>query len=362
MKKILLSALMLLTLAGSVFAQADLQPLVVVKLNKNESITVKQVKNRSVIFEKQYNIKTTLEDRKKIVDTLVEEKLMLQAAAKAGVTVPDSGVDQYFIQYMTSQLGQNFTSEKEIADYVKKVSGTSLDEALVQQIGMNSTEYKAYLKNQLIIQQYVVQQKQAEMQKVAATDEEIRMFYESNKASFVMNDTIKAFLMLVPKGANADAAKNKANDLRNKFVDKKLTVEQLVVQANAQDSGYQAGELMLAKTEQVANAYGFSFQGLLSLFEKADGFVTDVQETPVDFRIVAVEKKYPAKMLSISDSVQPESTVTVYQYINQNLSYQKQMQYLQTAAQEMANQINTSVNVEWKKTGDELNKLLNWSN
>jgi len=361
MKKIALSLAVLFLAAASVFAQADLQVLAIVKLNKSESITVKQLKSRVNIYQKQTKTPLTLEQKHMVLDNLIEERLMYQAAQKAGISIPDSYVDQYFAQAMSQSVGMNVT-EKQLAEIVQKTQGITLDELLVRDVGMNAVDYKAYLKTQLMIQQYVVQQKQAEMQKVAATDEEIRMFYESNKASFVMNDTMKAFLMLVPKGANADAAKNKANDLRNKFVDKKLTIEQLVVQANAQDSGYQAGELMLAKTEQVANAYGFSYQGLLSLFEKADGFVTDVQETPVDFRIVAVEKKYPAKMLSISDSVQPESTVTVYQYINQNLSYQKQMQYLQTAAQEMANQINTSVNVEWKKTGDELNKLLNWSN
>ena len=67
---------------------------------------------------------------------------------------------------------------------------------------MKVAEYKAYLKNQLIAQQYVVSQKQEEIAKVAATDEEIRSFYAGNKASFVWNDMIKAFMIIVPKGSD----------------------------------------------------------------------------------------------------------------------------------------------------------------
>jgi len=361
MKKILLSVFMLLSVAGMAFAQADLQPLVVVKLNKNESITVKQLKTRVSTYEKQMGQTLSADDRKKILDTLIDEKLMLQAAAKANVAIPDSSVDQYFAQWMSQQIGQNLT-EKEIGDLIKKTQGVTLDEFLIKQVGMSVAEYKSYLKNQLVIQQYVIQAKQAEIQKVSASDEEIRIFYESNKASFVMNDTIKCFLILVPKGSDVDAAKNKANELRNKYVEKKMTADQFVVQANIEGSGYQAGEALIPKTEAAANAYGMTYAGLMGLFDKAEGYVTEVKETPSDVRVLAVEKKYEAKMLGLSDSVQPEATFTVYQYINQSLTQQKQMAYLQTAAQELATSFNIPTNVEWKKSGDELTKLLSWGN
>lgn len=361
MKKILLSVLMLLSVAGMAFAQADLQPLVVVKLNKNESITVKQLKTRVGTYEKQVGQTLSADDRKKVLDSLIEEKLMIQAAVKAGVSIPDSSVDQYFAQWMSQQVGQNLT-EKELGDLVKKTQGITLDELLSNQVGMNVAEYKAYLKSQLIIQQFVIQSKQAEIQKVTASDEEIRMFYESNKASFVMNDTLKCFLVVVPKANDIDAARNKISELRNKYTEKKMTADQIIVQANIEGSGYQAGEAFVPKTDVAAAAYGFVYSGLVELFEKAEGYVTEAQETPTDFRFVVVEKKFNAKMLGLSDSVQPEATFTVYQYINQNLTQQKQMAYLQTAAQELANSLNTPVNVEWKKSGDDLTKLLSWGN
>ena len=103
-----------------------------------------------------------------------------------------------------------------------------------------------------------------------------------------------------------------------------------------------------------------SYQGLLLLFGKDEGFVTDVQETSADYRIVVVGKKYDAKMLSISDVVQPETTVTVYEYIRSNLAQQKQMLYVQQAAQEIADSLNKPEYVEEKKSGAALDKLLAW--
>lgn len=359
MKKIVLALTMLFLATGALFAQSDLQVLAVVKLTKNESITLKQVKSRSEIYRKQLNRTITIDERKMIVDTLIEEKLMLQAAQKANIAIPDSYVDQYFLAGISQSIGANVT-EKELIELVKKTQNKTLDEFLIAQVGMNVADYKAYLKNSLIIQQYVVQQKQAELQKVAPTDEEIRLAYESNKSSFVWNDMIKVFMVLVPKNGKPDDAKLKLNDLLNKYKDKKLTAEQISVQSQVEGSGYQAGEMLLPKNEAAANGIGMSLQNLIFVFNQNEGFVSDLQETEQDYRFISVIKKYQAKMLGIGDIVQPDTTITVYDYIKNNLTQQKQQAYVTNAAQEISKSLNTAENVELKKTGVALEKLLDW--
>lgn len=359
MKKIALTLMILLLAGASVFAQSDLQVLAVVKYNKNESITVKQLKNRCEVYRKQLNRALTLEEKKSTLDSLINEKLMLQAAQKEGITIPDSYVDQYFAQAMSQSVGRSIT-EKELSDYVKKTEGITLDELLLKQMGMNVADYKSFLKNQLMMQQYVVQKNSAELQKVSPSDDEIRMFYESNKSSFVWNDIVKVLMVVVEKGSNADQAKLKLGDLLNKYKDKKLTSQQIALQSESDGSGYQAGEILVPKNETSALGLGMPFENLLYLFTQEEGFVSDIQETDKDYRFISVLKKYNAKMLSLSDIVQPETTVTVYDYIRSNLAQQKQMAYVQTAAQEMSKTLNTSENVEMKKTGAALDKLLDW--
>ena len=359
MKKIALTLMILLLASVSVFAQNDLQVLAVVKYNKNESITVKQLKARCDIYQKQINRALTVDEKKTLLNTLIDEKLILQAAQKSGISIPDSYVDQYFMQGMSQSLGVNVT-EKELAEVVKNTQGITLDELLVKQVGMNVSEYKNYLKNQLMMQQYVVKENQAELQKIAPTDEEIRMAYESNKSSFVWNDMIKVLLVIVEKGSDPDAAKLKLADLLNKYNDKKLTADQIAVQSEVEGSGYQAGEILVPKNEQSATGMGMTFQNLLYLFSQDEGFNSDIQETDNDYRFVSIIKKYGAKMLAIGDIVQPETTVTVYDYIRSSLAQQKQMAYVQQAAQNMSKSLNTSDNVEMKKSGAALDKLLSW--
>lgn len=359
MKKIVLSLSVLFFATVSVFAQSDLQPLAVVKLNKSESITVKQLKARVGTYEKQVGRKLTASERKEVLTTLIEEKLVIQAAQKAGIAILDSHVDQYFAQGMSQSIGQQVT-EKELADVIKKSQGISLDEFLIKQVGMNVSEYKAFLKNQLMMQQYVVSQKQAEIQKVAPSDEQIRLFYESNKSSFVWNDMIKALLVIVPKGQNVEEAKQKLVSLKSSFKDKKVTAEQMALQSQQPNSGYQAGVAIIPKNEQSAVGIGMSFQNLNVVFAQEEGFISDVEETDADYRFISLIKKYNAKILSISDIVQPDTTVTVYDYIRSNLTQQLQMQYVGTAAQEISKSLNVPENVEMKKSGEALDKLLNW--
>ena len=359
MKKLVFGLMSLLLLCTSVFAQSDLQPLAVVKLNKNESITVKQLKSRCEIYQKQMGRTLTLDEKKSVLDTLIEEKLVIQAAQKAGLSIPDSVVDQYFIQSMSQSLGTQVT-EKQLSDLVQKTYNMTLDAYLQKQLGMNIAEYKSYLKNQLMMQQYVVQQRQTELQKIAPTDEEIRMAYESSKSSFVWNDMLKVFLVVVPKGSDENAAKIKINDLLKKYKDKKLTSTQIALQSETENSGYQAGELIVPKNEASANGLGMTLQNLLYLFTQNVGFCSEIQETDADYRFISIINKYDAKMLGISDIVQPDTTVTVYEYIRSSLAQQKQQIYMQQAAVEISKQLNVPENVERKKTGDALDKLLNW--
>ncbi len=359
MKKIILVLTMLLMAAGSAFAQSDLQPLVIVKYNKAETITLKQLKTRCDTYEKQIGQKLTVEQRKQVLNTLVDEKLVLQAAAKAGLTIPDSTVDQYFLEAMSQSVGASVT-EKQLNDLLKEQKNTTLDEELLAQTGMNVADYKAYLKNQLLAQQYIVSIRQAEIQAASATDTEIRSFYEGNKASFVWSDMVKLFAVSVQKGTNADTAKNKINELRNKYVDKKITKEQLITQSQISGSGYSAQEGIVPKTEAGAASLGLTYDSILGLYEQQEGYVSEVAEKDDLYVFLALTGKYAAKLLTLSDIVAPDSTVTVYEYIRQAITQQKAQTYLQQAAQDVAKDLHKAEYIEEKKTGAALDKLLNW--
>ncbi|MBR0101858.1 MAG: SurA N-terminal domain-containing protein, partial [Treponema sp.] len=228
MKKLVLAATLAISMAFGAFALSDdLQPLAVVKLNKTETITLKQLKNRVETYQKQNNIASfTVEQKKEILDAMIDEKLVVQAAQKEGMNITDTQVNQYFLQNVSQQVGRSVT-EAEFSEIVKKETNLSLDDFMKQQVGMGVSDYKAYLKNQLIAQQYVIEKKKGELTKVSPTDEDIRKFYDLNKASFVQNDMVKLFLVVVPKGSNQEGAKIKAEALLNGIKNKSLSVDKI---------------------------------------------------------------------------------------------------------------------------------------
>lgn len=359
MKRFALCVSLILMAGTGIFAQADLQPLATVKLNKSETITLKQLKNRVEIYGKQNGISSfTVEQKKEILNAMIDEKLVVQAATKAGMVLTDSQVNQYFMQNVSQQFGRNVT-EAEFEEIIKKQTGKSFEDYMKNTVGMGVAEYKSYLKNQLIAQQYVLQQKQEEIQKAAPSDEEIRAFYELNKASFVQNDMLKLFLVLFPKKDDPAAAKTKAAAMLKDFKDKKITTEKIKADA-ANSKDYQGGDLFISKTAQHAQQLGVSYNELLELFGKEKGYISSLTETENDFQFYAVRAKYSAKMLGLSDLVQPETTITVYDYIKSNLTQQKQSQAMIAAVQDVTKALDTPGNVERKKTGAALDKLLNW--
>lgn len=357
MSRIAVGLLLLLTAAVS-YAQSGFQPLAVVRLNRSETITVNQVKARATLAERQYGVTNLpLEQKKALLNNLISEKLIVQAAAKEGIAITDTQVDEAFLNTFSQQLGTR-VSEAQLNQIMKDNYGQSLDDYILEQSGMSKADYKTYLKNQILIQRYVVEKRQNELQRVAATDEEIRNAYEMNKAQLVWNDMIKIFLVLYPKGDDPVAARAMATDLRNRYENDNAEADAI---KNSPENGqtYQAGDLIVAKTAQNAQQLGWSVERLNELFSHDEGYLSEISETDTNFQFYAVQKKYAAKMLAISDIVEPDSTVTVYEYIRQNLTQQKQSQFLAQAAQEIADSLNTPENVEWKRTGDDLDNLLN---
>ncbi len=346
---------------GFVFAQNDLQPLVTIKLNKTESITLKQLKDRVETYSKQTGIQNfTVEQKKEILNSMIDEKLVVQAATQAGVNISSAMVDQAFLQSISAQVGANVT-EQQFAQVVREQSGLSLDEYFEAQVGMNLREYKEYFKSQLIAQQYVLSIKQEELQQISTvTDAEIRSFFEINKSSFVQNDILKLFLVVVPKGNNPNAAKTLANSLRSDLKNNKTSYDALRLQMQQPNAGFQAGDMYLSKGTLAAQQLGIDYETLLDLFTKSVGYYDDVNETQNDFQFYVIQDKYGAKLLELDDVVQPDTTVTVYEYIRSQLAQQKQTSAFATVVSEVTTSLRTPENYQMLKTDSALNALLEW--
>ncbi len=361
MKRLLVLILVAMSTLQFIVAQSDLQPLVTIKLNKTESITLKQLKDRVATYEKQTGqANFTVEQRRQILDSMIDEKLVVQAATQAGINITDSMVDEAFLQSISAQVGTSIT-EQQFAEIIRAQSGLSLDEYFEAQVGMDLNDYKEYFKSQLIAQQYVLATKQAELQQNSVvTDSEIRSFFEINKSSFVQNDILKLFLVVVPKGNDTNAAKKQAEELHKDLKSNKVTFDELRLQMRQPGIGFQAGDMFLSKGTLAAQQLGMDYETLLDLFTRNVGHFDDVQETQTTFQFYVIQDKYSAKLLNLDDVVQPDSTVTVYEYIRAQLTQEKQAKVFAAIVTEVTQSLRTSENYQMLKTDSALNSLLNW--
>lgn len=360
MRRIVSISVLLVSLCSVLYAQVDLQPIVNIKLNKSESVTVKQLKSRVEIYKKQMGITSfTLDQKKEILDALIDERLVLQAAAKDGIVLTDSQVNKYFLDNISSQVGKNVT-EQEFAALVKEQTNLNLDDFMVGQVGMNVADYKLYLKNQLIAQQYIMAKRPDVMSNASPTDTEVRSYYEMNKTSFVQSDILKLFLVIVPKGSDSNAALQKAKSIMEEVKSSKITLQELKAKAKDDTTGMQAGDMYVSKTQNAAQQLGIDYESLLSMFTKQIGFYSDINETTSDYQFYTIRERYDARMLTLSDIVQPDTTVTVYEYIKNTLAQQKQALAFTEATTEVTASLRTPENYQMLKTGEALDKLLEW--
>lgn len=364
MKKLAIGTFMVLAGLFAATAQASLyQQLAVVKITDTEVVTVKEVKDIVDTQEKEAGRKLTPQERAQTYETIINQKLILQAAKKAGVTVSASELDEAFLANISQQLNlPRVYSEKELNDLVMANKKMSFAEFVKDQTGMGVEEVKnQIIRPDLIWRRYLLSQNQQELQKISATDKEIRDYYELNKTQFIRPDSLKMFLVAVPKENDPQGARVKLEGLLKDVKSGKKTIEQMRRDGqNPKEAGYGAGDLYLMKVQQHAAQLGVTYDELLKIFDGDLNKPSEIMDAGQVLQFYIVLEKYPFKALEISDVVRPESTQTIYETIRALVTQTKQLQFLEQKRQETIKSLNTPENVTRKKTGDDLIKLLSW--
>lgn len=160
----------------------------------NDAITLSDVEREGAVLFRDIKMNAAesqrenmlYEARKKIVETLVEKLLLLREAERMGLEV----------------------SEGELASAVEgvlrenKIARKELDQALAQE-GITFEKYEADLKGQILRSKMLDRKIRGA---IKISDEEIEIYFESNRESFGSDEEIRVrhILFLVPKGASQE--------------------------------------------------------------------------------------------------------------------------------------------------------------
>ena len=180
-------------LLSPAFAPAEIIDRIVASAG-NDAITLSDLEREGAALFRDINMNAPegqrenmlYEARKKIVETLVEKLLLLREAERMGLEVSEGELSSA----VDGVLREN------------RIGREELDRALAQE-GITFDKYKNDLKDQILRSKLLDRKIRGS---IKISDEDIKIYFESNKGSFASDEEIRVrhILFLVPKGASKD--------------------------------------------------------------------------------------------------------------------------------------------------------------
>jgi parvulin-like peptidyl-prolyl isomerase len=339
MKRLIFLFFLIPVFADAVWAQSDLQPAAIVRLTKSEPITVKQYKTEVERMEKSAGRALNAQERRQVLDVMINEKLAIQAAERDHIIVSEGEVNQQ-LQQLRSGMAQTMGRQPTDADFAAAVRNET---------GLEVAAFRDQIRRQLIIQKYLMAQKQSVLESFQVpTEAEIVNTYNLAKAQFVRPDTIRFSMIQVPFGSGG-AEKTRARELADRLIRdigaNPTKFDEAVIRAQAQGSGYEAGDGgYLPRNMEAQQIVGRDFMD--TAFNLRQGQISPLIEGPRGYQIIKVTETYEQKPLELDDLLQPGSRVTVRDYIGNTMLQQRQQEVIDKATAELVAELRRGNNFQ----------------
>ncbi len=284
--------------------------------------------------------------KSQVLDIMINDEVFLQGAERDGINITDNEVNQYVAQ-MKQQLeasaGQSLTDEQ-------------FSDILLSQVGMTLDEYRQSLKEQLIVNNYLMMKKGTSIQQniKVPTESEISSFYRNNKQSFYSPENVKLSHVFIEKtgdeakdSENAKLLMNVAEDIKNG----KMTFEKAVQQYSTdEESKKVGGDIGWLTIDNTVARQGFGDAFCDAVLNMDTGEISGMLESNVGYHIVKVTLHSEGKILGLDETISPEDTMTVHDYIYQMLLVQNQNIAMQNALNELIQELRNQarINIYYK--------------
>lgn len=310
MKKIILILLSIISIsmasANSTFDTVIAQ----VKLTKTELIKLSYVENKIKLAEAQFGKEFTANEKDFILDSIISNELIKQAAKRDGVVITEDMV----INMLKQQAGQD-------------VSDQQIKDAVAVQYKQPWEIVVAALIEQLSLQEYIKLAGAEDLKKFAVTPSEsdIKAYYNKAKTTkFVSPDMVRVNHIFFATNGKTDeeivSIKKKSEDVLLQIKQGKKSFDDLVQEvSDDRNSAKNGGELgfVYRDNETTVKILGNDF--INEVFELPMDGVHGVIKSNSGYHIVMITEKRSARILNLSDTVDPSTQMTVEQYITRVL-------------------------------------------
>lgn len=332
MKRIIITIFIMLLTAVLGFSQILDQPAATINYTESEIITTKQLDMAVTQLKQQYSmLGQPVPSRGEILEELVISKLILQAAKKENITVSESEVKSA-IRAQLGPSGVNVTDEQ-------------LKMLVRQQTGLSWTDYLKQGKEQLMVQNYIKQEKQALFNNVKPpSDSEIEEIYRDNQHLFINPEMVRFSQIFRDTRNLSREEKQKARDLMEEIYSDlrsgRATFDDLVLKySDDTQSRYKGGDVGYLARNDVNSKQLLGKDFFQSVFDTPEGQYSSILESNIGFHIVKVTEKLPARLLGLNDKITPASQETVRTRIINLKKMEKQQELFKRAVGEIVNEL-----------------------
>ncbi len=348
MKRLLVLVITIMLASTMLFAASIGAPAATVRLTKTTPITVADLEAEVARYQAsavQSGTDPAAIDPLQILSLLINNELFRQGAARDGVKITDSMIDQAYASQkanIEASYGQTLTDD-EFKQVVNSNFGT-ID------------SYKKMIGEQLMVDTYVKMKKAAELNKpVSISESEISSFYRKNKTQFVSPETVKLSHIFIPytedevaNAKNKDTMDRVAQQLRYGS----LSFEKAVVEYSQDTrSKTKAGDIgwLTMDDEQALLGLGDTFFDVA--FSTEVGDTSGVVSSNTGLHILKILAYNETKILGLDDQINPDTTSTIRDYITSQLTGAKQQEVYYTAINSLVEDLrkSASVNILYKK-------------
>lgn len=285
----------------------------VVRLEQTVNIGTRALNRQASLFESQLGRELTTEERREVLESMINEELIAQAAAREGIEVEDSEIQQ-FIDQERQGLGPGVTDEQ-------------FRLLVEEQIGLSYDDYVQELRKQLLQQRYVQQTQQQRLENIAEPDEQdIRRVFNENRSEFI-NPALVRFrhLYIDTRNMNEQQRSDAASRLGRIWSATNETAqafEQLFGDASATED-YDAADFgyMPQNDRQIREIYGSDFVD--TAFELDVDEVSDVVRSNIGVHVMQVTDSRQPRFLELDDELFPGQRITVRQNIESFIMNQR---------------------------------------
>lgn len=321
MKKGVLIGVLITLMAAPMLTAAQIgAPAATVRLTKTVPITVAELENEVRLYQESARTSgadPTTVDPLQVLNLLINNELFRQGAARDGIKITDAMIDSAYASQkanLEATYGQRFTDEQ-------------FSQVIASNFG-SVADYRTMIGEQLLVDAYVRQQKSAVLnQKITIPESEVTSFYRKNRTQFISPETVKLSHIYIPFADNEETNRtNKAmlDDVARRIKSGTLSFEKAVVDysqdAQSKAKAGDIGWLTMDNSEALAGLGDAFFD---AAFSTEVGFTTDVVTSLTGYHILKVLTYNETKILGLDDVISPETTMTIRQYITEELSQAK---------------------------------------